>query len=312
MSDAKAARAPKDRSDAIVFMGVTLVIMALGALLMAVAFVAVMVAAPREMAAVTPATTAVVVAAYLSLAALFMSLGIGVSLVRRWAWSLAMVLSWTWLATGTVGLLVSLPVLDRVFAGMGPQPGMGAVRGVAFVFLALLLVVLPAVFSWFYSSRGVRGTFEASDGRRYWTDRCPLPVLSLALLSAFGALFLLVYVGLPVPFPMFGGYVRGVGARLLWLLAAAAGGFVAVRAYQVRRSGWIAAAVTWGLLTASSLVTMRIAGVQEMHAAFAGPSAAADLGAEIYGDMLPWLMIPTIVVYVAYLGWLYRFFPREG
>jgi hypothetical protein len=159
---------------------------------------------------------------YLGIAVVFGWLGVGSILARRWARTLSLALGWIWLLSGLVGGLFSLVLLPRIFAAM-PQTGgpdmTGVAMGCAIAVIVPVLILLPLAFVLFYRGRNVRATFEARDPHPRWTDRCPFPVLVLALLAAFAVLPCALNALHPAV-PLFGRLLTGPpGAAAMLLFA---------------------------------------------------------------------------------------------
>ena len=85
-------------------------------------------------------------------------------------------------------------------------------------FMACIYILLPAVFLFFYHRASVRATCQRRDPQIRWTDRCPMPVLALSILLAWGAaccLFSMVaYRGV---MPLFGVFASGTAGAVVIL-----------------------------------------------------------------------------------------------
>lgn len=209
-----------------------------------------------EAAAFDVRTASSALVLHVLLGAAFVWAGIGSIRRRRWVPSVMRTLAWTWLvggalAVGLVGLVVGeLPLVAP--DGGAPDPDLlAAVRAVLVALLALGGVALPAAFLWAYRDPRVRATCERDDPQPGWSDRCPAPVLGLALgLGAAAAL------GLPLAMrpalPCFGFVVTGWPgvAGILGLSAVSA--WLARSVYRQERWGY-RLTLAFVLLTAASM-----------------------------------------------------------
>lgn len=225
---------------------------------------------PQAMAGQAPGSMAGGAFVYGALGAIFLTLGIGSLLTRRWARSLSLAVWSLALIYGIVGLL-SWALLLAVYgdslrdtmvsfmqAGPGNPPAQMPPGMLDFmvVFVSVMIVamgiLLPLPFVLFYRSRHVKATCEWRDPKTRWTDRCPLPVLIGALLIlGYGAYAIqgLVVQRLYVLGILFQGPAALVGAFVIIAAAVAA----AVGLGRMRPWGWWLALalvmvhlVTWG------------------------------------------------------------------
>lgn len=248
--------------------------------------------APSPQASLLPAALT-----YVVLAVVFGCLGVGSILARRWARTLSLVVGWFWLLVGVVGGVCLFFFVPRMFATL-PEAPPGArvtVMGCMAAGWGLFLVLLPIGFVLFYGSRNVRATCEARDPQPRWTDRCPTPVLALALMSGFAALSFVVYSFRPA-FPVFGRVWTGAPGTLLFLLFALLEAAVAWGLYHLRPAAWWARLGLWLLNLGSTVYTfhrgvdwgqiLRASGqaenpatLQMLQEMFAGPYVSALLAA---------------------------------
>lgn len=141
---------------------------------------------------------------YLALAALFMTLGLGSIMARRWAPPLILVVSWGWLVTGVASGIMMGFLLPMMMATLpSEQPGTKTfVAGCMTVGIAAFGIAVPLAFVLFYRSAHVKTTVERLDPVPRWTDRHPLPLLVFASWMMFGAVSVLLssfmYRALPV------------------------------------------------------------------------------------------------------------------
>jgi hypothetical protein len=258
---------------------------------------------------------------YGAMAVVFLCLGIGSILARRWARALSLILAWSWLAVGVVTVIVTWVVLPRTLAmPVAPNQAMppGAARVVMIVSLgmvSMLFVVLPGVLLLFYRSPHVKATCEARDPVARWTDACPLPVLGLALWLASGALSLLLMpVGYGGVLPCFGVLISGWAGTLACLALAGLWAYLARATYRLEpRAWWIVLGLVI-LFSVSAYLTFRGIDLFEMYRRMGYPEAQIEQMRQFQvldGQTLaPWSAVALVPV-IAYLLWVKHFF-RSG
>jgi hypothetical protein len=327
-----AAATHKDRTTGLVLFGLLQIVIGLFALAGAGLSLVASIVAPAAAAPQSGRQIAFGIAFYLLVAALFLTLGIGSLLARRWARALALVVSWIWLVFGVVSLIAFLFLMPMMQAATakafeqaaaqqptaGPAPDPALLNAVAFgctiVFLVLFGILLPAILVLFYRSPHVRATCEARDPRPRWTDRLPLPVLSLVLLQGFGAVTVLGSAVGYGALAVFGHLVSGAWAWLLSVALSAVLALAAAWSWRLEARGWWLAAGEWAVGLASALWTLvhpfdwnEAFRVMEMD-----PGVFANLGIEAWGRQISWLTLVAFVPWLAYLLWVRRFFARPA
>ena len=209
---------------------------------------------------------------YGGLAVMFIWLGIGSIMARRWARALLLILAWSWLLMGICMVGVMSIFLPRVYAHApadgSPMPDATRVviMIVTLAFLSVLFVVLPGLLVLFYRSRHVKATCEVRDPVRRWTDACPLPVLALSLMLGFGAVSMLqmavVYRGV---MPFFGCLLSGVPGTIAILVMIAVWSYCARATYQLNVIGWWIVLASFGMIMLSSVLTFTRVDLIEMY-----------------------------------------------
>lgn len=199
---------------------------------------------PKGQPSIPLAQLAPAVLMYGVLTLIFLSLGAGAIIKRRWSRPLTLIFSTHWLIAGilTVGMMLLFWPVIRAHANAANAPP-GAAAGlligliVGIGLIAVFMIVIPAIILFLLRHEGVRQTLEYYDPHPRWTDRCPLPVLGLALTLAVIGLLTLSAIAQPV-FPAFGTYFAGNPARGI-LLVLAIGYFAAGHlVYRLRMTGW--------------------------------------------------------------------------
>ena len=174
---------------------------------------------------VTGALPGLVMYALIGLA--FIVIGIGSVRARRWARALMLGLSWLWLASGVVALVVSWWFLPALWSQLGveedlPSDVLITVQLATMVLLGFVCLVLPAVFVAFYRSPQVAATCRARDPGPSLVDDCPPHLLSLMLLYALAALSVFASPTFGFALPVFGtvlsGWIGAAGWALILVL----------------------------------------------------------------------------------------------
>ena len=238
-------------------------------------------------------------------AAYFIAAGVGTIRGRRWARSLAIVVSAMWAVGGVVGGLMVAVVLPRVLRVYASTDATMAV-GCAALGILVGGIALPVVIFLFYRRPEVRAAFEAMDHKSRWTDRVPLPVLAVILFLSFAAIALLANLASPT-FVAFGHEVTGAPAALTMFALAGLSAFLAVQVYRLQESAW------W------ALVLLQLIGVGYAVGSFVTAddvaSGASGVPPEIAGIYRDPLFIAIFVAawigYFAFLLYLRRFFVMD-
>lgn len=258
-----------------------------------------------------PQGLAMALAMYGVMAVVFIWLGIGSILCRRWARALLLVLSWGWLVMGVIAIGVVGFFLPASLAQAGPQ-GQTAlpesakivVMATAIGFMSVIMIVIPAIYVVFYSRRNVRLTCEHRDPVERWTDRCPLPVLALSLLFGIGAPMMLVTPLLYRPvMPVFGFFLTGWPAGLIFAVFALLWLWLAWALYKLNRVGWIVAIVAMVLFAASTIWTYATRDIFEMYQAMGYSPAQLEQMRQFMISGKP-MMIVSVVTMAPWLGYM--------
>lgn len=203
---------------------------------------------------------------YALLSVLFVVLGIGSILLRRWARALSLVVSWLWLAFGVIGLvflaMMTPGILDRV-AVEGEVQGGVAIFAMAFLAsaVAFFYVVLPGGLVAFYGSQNVRATCVLRDPQPRWTDGVPIPILILCTVHASWAFSMLWWPFCGFPMVLFGVWIDGLLAVLVAVGLTAIGLYLAWSTYRLKMAAWwgaLAIGILWGVSTMISMSGDRV------------------------------------------------------
>ena len=213
--------------------------------------------APSSLRLILPAAMT-----YATLSVVFIWLGIGSIMARRWARALLLILAWAWLLTGVISVSAMAVFLPKVFAhtppGGRPIPDTARVVGMIFAlgFTSLMFVVLPGLLVLFYRSPHVKATCEARDPVTRWTDACPLPVLALSLLLGYGAVAMIIMLfAYNAVMPFFGHLLSGLPGGILMLAMIAMWLYCAWAIYHLKPAGWWTALTVLGVFILSAVLT---------------------------------------------------------
>ena len=318
---------PKDRKVGLVFFG--LIQIALGGVLGLVAlFGALMTELPAPGLDQTgtegaPGSTLLMVAFFAPVAVMFVWLGVGSIMARRWARSLSLVVGWLWLVGGVAGLLglvFFLPLFSEVMRGASAEAEVSeeqaammvaVMRAVIIVFQSIFLVILPGTLVLFYRSKHVKTTCESRDSKVRWTDNRPLPVLALSGLLGFGA-YQCVVSGLSSfrMLPVFGMLIRGVPAAVLLFGIGLILVYLSRGVYRLDVRAWWTAVGLYILALISSTITFTRISLSEMLEAMQFPEGQSELLPPnvLGGSTMLLFMCIGGVVWLGFLWYVKRYF----
>lgn len=306
----------RDRRTGLILFGVLEVLLGISCLLMAslVGFIRLRSADPLA----NTHTAFLVVPFYVGPACVFIPLGIGSMMCRRWARTLLLILGWIWLGWGLLAVPMLAWFIPRVLAGM-QAAGQALPAGAITVFWVILLlftsvffILLPGALVLFYRSPHVKATCEARDPIRRWTDNCPPPALAVACLLGCGSVLLLgmSLAGLAVV-PFFGMLVSGLPGSLLMLAMAAGLAWMCRSWYRLQLAGWWALVAVTAIYTLSNLITFTRVEVTELYQKMGYSQAQIDLlqqQAWFSGNSLRYAGLIWLPLVFGYLLWVRRFF----
>lgn len=268
------------------------------------------------------------IAIYLIATVVFFSIGVGALRMRRWVRPLLLILGWTWLCSGVVGVgwwLLAAPSMAEFMATSTPPgavpPPPAVTRAIAWsagTVMTVLMVLLPGLIVWLASRKGVRETVEFFDPRVRWTDACPTPVLAVSAWLASAAVMSLMYTAYGI-LPLFGFIFSGIPAVLGLLAVTAAFAWLARQTYRLRLAGWWGALIINTLWSASMLWTFARMSYYEFYLragytpqeadqilAYSGPYESASL----------WMIGLWAAVLIGFLLYVRKYFvgrrPADG
>jgi hypothetical protein len=250
-------------------------------------------------------------------------LGIGSIMATRWARALLLVFSWSWLIMGIIMMVVmsvmlpmilnSMPAMPNAPAGSPPPSAfMGVAMVIGLLFDGIVFVLLPGVWTFFYSSRHVKATCEARHPQPAWTDACPLPVLAGVLWLAYSVPMMVVMpaTGLGA-LPFFGTFLTGLSASAGYLLLGVVYAVAAWRLYRLDVRGWWLLVGLICFFLVSGFVTFAQHNVMDMYRAMNLPAdqlAAMDKMGFLKSKGILWLSALFCVPTFGYLAYIRRYF----
>jgi hypothetical protein len=254
---------------------------------------------------------------YVVMAVWFIWMGIGSIMARRWARALILVSSWLWLIGGVCGFVLMLAVLPNMYGKMGesgqmPKGAVIVMKYVMMAFLALIYVAIPAIFVLLYSGKNVKATCKHRDPRERWTDKCPLPVLAVSLVSAFSAVSILFMGGIyKWAIPFFGSVVSGTNGATMILALTLVLAYTAWGTYKLNVKAWWCALLVHAGWSYSAIITFSTISIEELYGKMGFSSQHLDMirryGVLRESSVCLFLGFWAIIV-LAYLVYVRRYF----
>lgn len=259
---------------------------------------------------------------YAVMSVVFIWLGIGSAMARRWARALLLILSWAWLVMGIFMVVAMAVFMPKVFGQMSPggQPMPNAMMAAMMIFMlgfmSVIFVILPGLLVLFYRSPHVKATCDARDPVTRWTDACPLPVLALSLFLVYGAvsmfLIVLCYHGV---MPFFGFLLSGLPGGTLTLVIIAVWVYCAWATYHLNTTGWWTVLITITALLVSAVLTFSRVDLMDMYRLMGYPEQQIEL-MQRYNylgsrNMLVLMSIASLP-FLGFLLYVKRYFPRTA
>ncbi len=322
-TDPPPAHAFKDRSGGLLLFGILLV--AIGGLCAIFALLAILGQSVGPEPTGNPAgngSLAPMVLMYAGLAALFITLGVGSIMARRWARTLTLIVAWAWLVAGICSVAFAAYLLPRLLTA--PPPGgqevpagiLQIITAVTVVMISVFFVLVPGLLVLFYRSRHVKATCEARDQVERWTDACPPDVLGLSLgLGLSSAWMALTPLFVTPVVPLFGTFIAGAPAGGAMLAFAAVWAYCTWATYRMRPDGWWLALVTIVVAMASAMVTFVRRDPLEMYRLAGYPEAQIAQMRQLGFLSDAWLLATAAassLLAVGYLLWVRKYFRRRS
>jgi len=259
---------------------------------------------------------------YAGLAVAFVWLGIGSIQCRRWARALVLVFAGVWLCMGLLMVPMMAWLMPKILAsapagGQALPPGAMIVMVVIqIVFMGVFFILLPGGLVLFYRSPHVKGTCEARDPVRRWTDACPVPVLAVVCLMGWGAIvmFCLPITGMAM-LPFFGMLLTGIPGAIGMLGMAGVLFWIGRNWYRLNIIGWWALITVTVVFAISNVLTFARVDIIEVYKKLGYPQAQIDLIQQqgwMTSDFMIWSSLLWVFPMLGYLLWVRRFFRVTG
>ena len=182
---------------------------------------------------------------YGMMAAVFFIAGIGSIRCKNWARIMMLVVSGFWLVIGLISVLVVaflVPTIMRQQTGNIDSSVQHTIIAGMIIFMTAIMVVLPAVFLFFYSRKSVKATCQADKAAIVAvpvasTTGLPIPLVILGVWQGMGVFTIFAALIMPVTF-FFGYVVRGAGAILILLGYSVLSGYASWSIFHQRLIGW--------------------------------------------------------------------------
>ena len=256
---------------------------------------------------------------YVLMAVWFIWMGIGSIKARRWARALWLVSSWFWLISGMMGLVFMLVLMPNMYDQMGksgqmPQQIVFIMKYAMIGFMVVFYVIIPGTLVFFYGSKHVKATCERRDPQIRWTDRCPLPVLALSLMSGLWAacMLLMGFYGWTIPF--FGLILTGMAGAGVALVSMLLLGYMAWGTYRLSVKAWWCAVVltiAWGVSTG---ITFSHVTLMDFYERMNFPAQQLEIMKQLTLPRTSWMVLCGeiwFVVILVYLLYTRKYFTRE-
>ncbi|MBA4136555.1 MAG: hypothetical protein C0518_04485 [Opitutus sp.] len=309
----------KERRGGLAFFGVVLMLVGGALLLGAISILFKSVAAD-----VVPAGTRFPLSTALMpslLGGIALALGFGSIKGRRWARAIILCVSAIALCAGVAAVPFIFTMIDSV-ESMLQQQGQPVPPAALHIMQATMLgvsivlyVVFPGVLFWFYRREDVRLTCNRLDPVERWTDRCPLPVLALVLLQAYGAVATVAMLPqFGAAFPLFGKIITAAPAYLLWVCVSAFSTALAWGCYRLKYRAWLANMVGITCLGISSAWTFAQNDLLDFYRAAGMGAAELEVLASnplLRSGLMIWCTIGSAGLMLVYLLLIRRYFVSQ-
>ncbi len=258
------------------------------------------------------------------LAAVFFTSGIGSIRCKNWARILMLVVSGLWLGLGLMTTLIMAFMVPMI---MRQQPG-NVLPGIQHAIIvgmiavmAVLMVLLPAIFLFFYSRKSVKATCLAQKGAQVATPAAggtaapelPVPLAILGVWQALGAFSVFLTLFMRVAF-VFGVILHGAAAFLVLLTFSVLSGYAAWAIFRQKLIGWQIALFTACFWTVSMVVTyLRHPDLLQLFKEIGYNDQTLRIY-EQFPQFLPVIWVGSIVmmtVLLVFLLYTRKFFPTE-
>ena len=216
-------------------------------------------------------------------------------------------------------LFFAAPMMRGLMAQQAnmPREAIMAMLIIGGVVTACIYILLPGVFLVLCNQESVRATCQRRDPKTRWTDRCPMPVLAMSMILAFGVVSMPTAVAYGSVFPLFGVFISGAAGSVVILLIALVLAYLAGGTYRLQMAAW------WGTLvlgiagTLNMVITFSRTDLMEMYEKMGLPADQLEMIRKtgIVESMSHWAPGMGLVggaVWLGYLLYVRRYFVRSG
>ncbi|MCF7848293.1 MAG: hypothetical protein K9M45_05535 [Kiritimatiellales bacterium] len=250
---------------------------------------------------------------YVFMAVWLVWMGIGTVMAKRWAQTLMLAGAWFALLCG----ITALSVVGFLFPKMIPQMEIPAEMAkimliFMFAFMFVIYLLFPTIGILFYGGRNVRATCRARHPEISWPERCPLPVLILAMMMALATVSVVTMWPMNFALPFFGRFVSGGAGLAVLLLGSAISMVLAVGVYQVRSSAWWGVLAMLVVMTISQFITFSRVDVMDIYKGMDFPQQTLDqMENWASGPLFMGVGVVYVVIALVYLLWVRKYFVIE-
>jgi hypothetical protein len=301
----------KDRRDALIAMGVLVILGGLFLLLLGGISLLPAVLLKNQSYNTMMVLPAVVI--YFLTAGWLITMGIGTIRAKRWACRLMLAASWFSLFIGIMATAMMVLILPGAFSRQMPRETATIVTAIVFLFTGFIYLVIPLIGILFYSGRNVRATCEHLHPEPSWPEQCPLPVLIPALWLGTMPVYLTTSFTCHFATPVFGFILSGLPGAAVSIGIAIICPSLAYGLYKLRPAAWWGTVVLFAVGVTSGLITFSRISMDDFY-------AAANYSEQMLQHMQqsPWVnnswfikisLLSTIPI-IGYLLLIKRYFPQ--
>ncbi len=196
------------------------------------------------------------IAGYYAIAAVFIPLGYGHLKLRLWSRNLSLAVLWFWMV---VGIPLTILFIFILITSKGPS------LWLVIAIIPLLYPVIPVALIWFYRSKDVELTLRSKDKNTYFTERIPIPVITIILLFSFYTFVLHALLLLKGMFPFFGILLFDLRGAFSISISVMVFLFLIRGLFKLKSWAWWGSVIYFGLISVSFLLTFSIKSISDIY-----------------------------------------------
>lgn len=311
----------KDRSGVLTFFGILLILSGIGSFLL-ILFIAlgslIGQFSPESQTMGNLQVIVFSILVYTAIGIMFIVLGVGSIMKKRWARIFILILHWTWLASGIFTLVFFIllfpHMMDQMRSTVQNPEILPTVLMLLILLLSVILIIHPLVFIIIYQNKNVKLTMMHRDPNPSWAERCPMPVLALSFLQIYAALTVLGMGMYGWVFPFFGTFLTGTGGALAVLILSGFYVYTAIEIYNLQLHAWWMLMGLMLLLSVSAVITFSRYDVLDMYRLMHFPEeqiAMMQNMAGFWNHDFPIYMLFSLLVYAGCLLVVKQYFYRD-